>query len=149
MLNESLKLLWKFLGSEYDDVSQFVFKFAHQYLGSVRPECFFFFLISFLLCCSLFTLFRYHPQQIKKNEEPSEEQMLNLRNMLAIISNKMKFDTSYQVEKKSEDQEQFLEYRKVFFLSLCFFFLILTTTTTCTGSIETLHDFGENQSCAD
>ncbi len=51
--------------------------------------------------------------QLQKSKEINEEERAHMQKLLMILSNKMKYDASYDFDKPDQIEQEFLEYRKV------------------------------------
>ncbi|RMX59336.1 hypothetical protein pdam_00014020 [Pocillopora damicornis] len=80
---KKMQYLFRFLSHDDDDVSQNVSGFGYTYLTV-----------------------------LKQIANPSEQQKENLRGILHVIINKMKYDESYNFDHEGEDEVMFMEYRK-------------------------------------
>ncbi|PFX29322.1 Exportin-T [Stylophora pistillata] len=80
---EKMQYLFRFLSHDDDDVSQNVSGFGYAYLTV-----------------------------LKQIANPNEQQKANLRAILHVIINKMKYDESYNFDHEGEDEVMFMEYRK-------------------------------------
>ncbi|KAK2148689.1 hypothetical protein LSH36_487g04031 [Paralvinella palmiformis] len=82
-LEHKVPLMFRFLRHEDDDVSGSVIQFAHDYISLLKQ----------LPCVS-------------------EQQKQNVKDLLFIIMQKMKYDESYSFDHEGEDEAMFEEYRK-------------------------------------